>query len=80
MLCMYTLYFKRCTLYKFIEINSVLFLKYLFIMAHLSVPGLSKVWWIISAVELHLIYLKYGRLFLPCVYTIYYETVLQMTT
>ena len=25
MLCMYTLYFKRCTLYKFIEINSVLF-------------------------------------------------------
>ena len=24
MLCMYTLYFKRCTLYKFIEINSVL--------------------------------------------------------
>ena len=27
MLCMFTLYFKRCTLYKFIEINSVLFLK-----------------------------------------------------
>ena len=27
MLCMYTLYFKRCTLYKCIEINSVLFLK-----------------------------------------------------
>ena len=25
MLCMYTLYFKRSTLYKFIEINSVLF-------------------------------------------------------
>ena len=25
MLCMYTLYFKRCTLYKFIEINSVQF-------------------------------------------------------
>ena len=24
MVCMYTLYFKRCTLYKFIEINSVL--------------------------------------------------------
>ena len=25
MLCMYTLYFKRCTFYKFIEINFVLF-------------------------------------------------------
>ena len=27
LLCMYTLYFERCTLYKFIEINDVLFCK-----------------------------------------------------
>ena len=33
MLCMYTWYFKRCTLYKFIEINYVLFCSVLFILS-----------------------------------------------